>query len=445
MKAVCGKSKRFIAGAVMLSVLLGGCSASPEMSGGNDTKNVRISRYELKSDPDIKADIDFAGVKGADYDKEVMDSGYRKYCISLFSRTVKDYGGDGNVMISPASVMTALDLVAAGAKGESLRQLTDLFAPGQGPLDQQAYAAALMDKINSSKDVDFTCANAVWNNAAKLGDQVNTDYVDYIKDTFLAEYIVTDFGSKTADEINSWIDAKTDHMITNAIDDLSPEAVMVLVNAICFDGEWMDPYEDSAIDEGDFTACDGTVQTVSFLHDTTAAYYETDKATGFIKMYKGGQYAFLAILPKDATVSANEFAAGFTAEDYEDFIGSVSYSYEVISKMPEFESDFDLMMNNTISELGADSIFSPYKADLSGIAKKPGDIYISRILHKTHIEVNRKGTRASAATIIEATMAGDVELSIPEYRYVECNRPFVYAVVDTATMAPVFIGTVNTV
>ena len=42
-----------------------------------------------------------------------------------------------------------------------------------------------------------------------------------------------------------------------------------------------------------------------------------------MKKYEGGKYAFLAILPNDESVSANEFAAKFTAADYEAFISSV--------------------------------------------------------------------------------------------------------------------------
>jgi serpin B len=34
---------------------------------------------------------------------------------------------------------------------------------------------------------------------------------------------------------------------------------------------------------------------------------------------------------------------------------------------------------------------------------------------------------------------------VEEYRYVECDRPFVYAIVDMTTMTPIFVGTVNAV
>ena len=326
MKICSKKDIKILTGIMAASLLLGGCTGK------------RPSSKPIKNDPSIKAAINFDEVKKTEYDKELMDAEYKRYCFDLLSQTIRDYGSDGNVMISPASVMMALDMVAAGAKEDSLRQLTDLFAVGQGPLSQQAYAASLMDKINNAKDVDFACANAVWNNSILLGDKVNAKYVSYIRETFLAEYTVTDFNNKTCDEINGWIYDHTDKKIKNMIEDLDRDTVMVLVNAITFDGKWEEPYEKDNVKDGDFTAANGKVQKATFLNDTSYIYFETDKATGFTKNYKGGEYAFLAILPKDASVSANEFAKSFTSKDYEDFISSRTTEYTVYSKMSKISA-----------------------------------------------------------------------------------------------------------
>ena len=432
MKICSKKDIKILTGIMAASLLLGGCAGRTP------------SQKPLKDDSSIKAAIDFEDVKKTDYDKDLMDAEYKRYCFDLLSQTVKDYGGEGNVMISPASIMMALDMAAAGAKEDSLRQLTDLFAVGQGPLTQQAYAAALMDKINGAKDVDFSCANSVWNNSLLLGDKVNAAYVNYIRETFLAEYTVTEFNNKTCDDINGWIYDHTDKKIKNMIDELDPGTVMVLVNAITFDGKWEKPYEKDNVKEGEFTASDGSVQTATFLSDSSFIYYETEKATGFIKNYEGGEYAFLAILPTDTSVSANEFVKNFTSKDYEAFINSRTTEYTVHSKMPEFKSDFKLLMNDTVKNLGAGDIFKPGVADFSGIAGVPGEIYVSMVLHQTHIEVDAKGTKASAATVVSMTKNASFEDASNE-RYVICDRPYVYAIVDTKTMSPVFIGTVNNV
>lgn len=427
---ICSKKDiKVITGIMAASMLLGGCAAN--------------TKPGIKNDPKAKTEINLSKVPDTEYDRNTMDELYRDYCFDLFSQTVKGQEGDGNIMISPASVMMALDMVAAGAKDESLKRLTDLFAKGQGPLTQQAYAASLMDKINGAKDVDFSCANAVWSNRKILGDTVNLEYVDYIRKTFDAEYTLCDFNNKTPDEINKWVDKHTNHMIEKIIGELEDTTVMVLVNAVAFEGKWEKPYEESQVNNGIFKK-QGGKQNADFLFGEESVYFESNKATGFMKDYKGGKYAFLAILPVDDKISANEFAANFTADDYAEFIKSAEYGCKVSTMFPEFEYDFDIVLNDTVKDMGCKDIFDPKTADLSGIAGEKGDIYVSKIIHKTHIEVDRAGTKAAAATAVSL----EVGAAMPdeqEYKVVECDRPFVYAVIDKASMAPVFIGTVNEV
>lgn len=433
MKICSQKDIKVITGIMAASLLLGGCTVN--------TESPKRTKPQHKDDPKVKTEINLAKVSDTEYDKKTMDDLYRSYCFDLFSQTIKDDGSDSNLMISPASVMIALDMVAAGSKNESLKQLTDLFAAGQGPLTQQAYAASLMDKINGAKDVDFSCANAVWSNKGLLGDQVNSEYIEYIQKTFDAEYRLSDFDKKTVKEINDWVDKKTNHMIDEIINKLDDATVMVLVNAIAFEGKWQNAYKETQVNDGEFKGVGGT-QTVSFLYCNESTYFETEKATGFLKNYAGGDYAFLAILPTDDKISANEFAKNFTAEDYDKFIKSATNDYKVQTMMPEFKYDYEVTLNNTIENMGCKSIFYPQSADLSGIVGNQGDIYVSEIIHKTHIEVTREGTKAAAATAV-SNQVGAAMPEEQEFRFVECDRPFVYAIVDTNTMAPVFIGTVN--
>ena len=101
-------------------------------------------------------------------------------------------------------------------------------------------------------------------------------------------------------------------------------------------------------------------------------------------------------------------------------------------------------LNDTVAKLGVTNAFDKENADFSGIADtKDGNFYISEIIHKTHIEVDRKGTKAAAATAITMKVAGVAPAR--EIKEVICNRPYCYAIVDTATMNPIFVGTVNTV
>ena len=112
--------------------------------------------------------------------------------------------------------------------------------------------------------------------------------------------------------------------------------------------------------------------------------------------------------------------------------------------IPEFESDFEMEMGNTLANLGVGDIMDGDTADLSGIAGAPGDLFVSKVLHKTHIEVDAEGTRAAAVTavLVDGNCAEPIQ---QEFRSVECDRPFAYAIVDMSTMTPIFIGTVNAI
>ncbi|HAK42700.1 MAG TPA: hypothetical protein DCM59_08390 [Clostridium sp.] len=66
-----------------------------------------------------------------------------------------------------------------------------------------------------------------------------------------------------------------------------------------------------------------------------------------------------------------------------------------------------------------------------------GNVFISKVIHKTFISVDECGTKAGAATaVLMEAYAG------PVIKQVELNRSFVYAILDNATNLPIFIVTV---
>ena len=85
-------------------------------------------------------------------------------------------------------------------------------------------------------------------------------------------------------------------------------------------------------------------------------------------------------------------------------------------------------------------------ADFTGIATFDDDtyLYINKVIHKTHIELDRNGTKAAAVTAVMIDAAGAV-MNDKETKEVYCDRPFAYAIVDMTDNTPVFIGTVNNI
>ncbi len=161
--------------------------------------------------------------------------------------------------------------------------------------------------------------------------------------------------------------------------------------------------------------------------------------TGFKKNYAGGAYSYVALLPEKGK-STSDFLASLDGDDFLSLVNnSVKTGVEI--KMPKYTLDYQLNMNDVLKKLGMKQAFDGGKADFSALGNMEGgqNIFISRVVHKTHIEVDESGTRAAAVTAVEMKPT-----SFPVYeKSVILDRPFVYAIVDNATGMPIFIGTVE--
>ena len=190
--------------------------------------------------------------------------------------------------------------------------------------------------------------------------------------------------------------------------------------------------------EDDFNGTDGK-KTVTFMRTPGNRYLEGDNEIGFIKNYAGGDYAFLALLP-DEGIDINDYVASLSGKEFlkiceKDF----GDKYEVNTVIPHFSFDCSLNMNGVLGKMGIKDAFSPFTADFSGIGESAnGALHISEVLHKTHIELDNKGTKAAAVTSVTVKATG-MSASIT-VKNVVLDRPFVYAIIDTQTGLPIFLG-----
>ena len=64
------------------------------------------------------------------------------------------------------------------------------------------------------------------------------------------------------------------------------------------------------------------------------------------------------------------------------------------------------------------------------------DLFIYTVLHKAYIDVNEKGTEASAATAVGMTRGG---ISAPSEIF-RADRPFIFMIRDNITGSILFMG-----
>ena len=374
-------------------------------------------------------------------DASFYDS-YRSYAADLFRQSCADEIRDGkNVMVSPESVMMALGMTANGAKGETLSQMETALG-GMGIADINTAMQYRMNRFNASDKVKFNVGNSVWvrDDAGRI--QIAQDFCDNVKRIYNADTFLAPFDNTTLDDINGWVNSNTDGMIPQILDEIPPDAVAYLINAMAFEGEWAEKYEDSQIFEDDtFTNSKGEKETVSMMYSSEDNYFEDENTTGFIKYYSGDEYAFMAMLPSEGTDLA-DYVSDMDGEKLSKLWSSASGDVNVC--IPEFSFDYSNELSDELKAMGMEAPFGD-GADFSAMAEtSSGALYIDKVIHKTHIEVDREGTKAAAATAVQ--MVDECCIAeTEEPKTVYLNRPFAYAIIDTESGTPIFIGAVNTV
>lgn len=368
---------------------------------------------------------------------------YRNYSAELFTATcAEDLKNGENAMVSPESVMMALGMTANGAKGDTLAQMeTALGGIGIDRLNSSMLYAA--DRAMNSKGVQFNIANSVWVRDDESRIKMKQEFCDKVKSFYGADSFLAPFDETTLADINGWVNNETNGMIPAILDQIPPDAVAYLVNAIAFESEWKEAYEDYQVQENDiFTNHAGEEEKVNMLYSTEGIYLYDENTTGFMKPYKG-QYSFMALLP-DEGIDMADYLATFDGDKLTNLWSSKKSDCSVYASIPEFSFDYGKELSDTLRAMGMELPFTD-GADFSDMAETgSGALYISRVLHKTHIEVDRTGTKAAAATAVQMTDECDAEI-VEDFYTVYLNRPFVYAIVDSQNGMPVFIGAVNTV
>ncbi|MBO5968229.1 MAG: serpin family protein [Clostridia bacterium] len=347
-----------------------------------------------------------------------------------------DYEGN-SLLVSPLSVMLALSMTANGAQGETLKQFEEVLGDKMGIGDLNAQLFNYTSSLSSTEKAKFNLANAVWFTSSPTFS-VNRHFISRIENTFDADIVAADMTNPaTADEINSWVKKETFDMIDKIIDEgsLDGRTIMVLLNAIAFDAKWETEnncYEDY------FNGTDGK-KAATFMRTSGSRYLEGNDEIGFIKNYAGGDYAFLALLP-DEGIDINDYVASLSGKEFlkiceKDF----GDKYEVNTVIPHFSFDCSLSMASVLGKMGIKDAFDPFTADLSGIGESAnGTLHISDVLHKTHIELDNKGTKAAAVTSVTVKATGMSPST--GVKNVVLDRPFVYAIIDTQTGLPIFLG-----
>lgn len=352
--------------------------------------------------------------------------------IDLF-REAASISGD-NMMLSPLSASTALSMLLNGCDGETYTQIRDMLGYEGLSLDEinENYNSLVSQLLTVDPDVQLSLANSVW---YRQDFTVKQTFLEKMNTSYNAETEALDFASPSAiSTINNWAKDNTNGKIEKVLDGIDADAVMFLMNALYFKGDWTYKFDKSQTAQKLFYPQNSDPKKVEMMHSEKPFRLHSGNNFRAIELPYGQQnFAMVVILP-DGPLEG--FIESFSGEKWEGITASldeIKPAFTDIS-LPKFKFDYEKILNDQLRSLGMTDAFIPLTANLSGISDN--NIYIDFVQQNTFVDVNEEGTEAAAVTTI-----GIRETSLPEP--IEVNKPFIFAIRERTTNTLLFIGKVE--
>lgn len=340
-----------------------------------------------------------------------------------------------NVVVSETSLNMALSLLLEGADEdtEAYNALVNYLRNSNYSGDVEDIRIknnAIMSQYLANEDIRLHLANSIWSNT---GFNIKPEYQEIITSYYNGQAQTLDFmDPSSVDIINNWVAENTNNKINSIVDQsILSKNDNILVNALYFLGDWLEPFEDSACKTENFTNADGTVSEVTMMHKYGLSnYFESDYAEGFMLPYNDPNIVFVGILPKEeGSFSVSEL-------NIDDLLSNESNKYSVHIALPQFK----LETTNSLYEVLNDNGLAPVFSTSSFNKLSDSDMIVSDVIQKTYIDVNAQGTEAAAVT---AVISKTTSIEEKETREIILNRPFVFMIYDRENHEVLFIGKIN--
>jgi len=256
--------------------------------------------------------------------------------------------------------------------------------------------------------------------------------------TFATFMLVIDFiqaPEPSRATINSWVSDRTAGLIPELMGQGSITSLtrFVLTNTVYFKADWATQFLPEMTHDGAFTKTDGTTVTAKIMHEETSlAYAKGANYQAVALPYTNDAVQFLAILPDAEKLTEVESALSPT------WLAALRTSLsnrEVSLGLPKLDYKTSETLNDELIALGMPTAFSG-SADFSGISSE--GLQITKVVHQATIQVDEKGTVASAATGV-GVGATAAHLDVV---YLTFDRPYFVAILDAPTGAVLFLGRV---
>lgn len=335
-----------------------------------------------------------------------------------------------NLFVSPLSLHIALGMILNGADAQTAQEIQKtLNLDAQTLADVNATYQYLMQNLPGvDPSITLRLANSVW---YRHTFAVEPAFKNLLTDTFRATVSGEDFDSPaTVGKINGWASAQTNGKIPKVIDQVSPQNVLFLLNALYFKGDWQTRFKPEETVDEPFTLTSGGQKTVRMMRLNTKlrrAFMPT--YTAFELPYGADRFVMTVLLPNGSTTATNLLQT-LNADNWTQLQKDLTPGLIDIG-LPKFSFSYDIKLNSVLAAMGMPTAFTD-RADFSRINRN-GGILLSTVKQNTFVAVDETGTEAAAVT------TGEISVTSAPQPYL-CNRPFVIVIHEKTSGTVLFTG-----
>lgn len=361
-------------------------------------------------------------------------------------RLLEQMGMESNSSMSPLSIAMALSMLDNGATNEGKKELEDILGISDLADWNNLAKAYIAGQPNTDK-TKALLANSAWisdSSDHEFADTMSTVFQPALADYYQAESFVRNLTTdETKEEVNKWISDRTNGLIPNFLSEpFDKETAMVLFNTLYFKGQWAYAGEYYRNDAVKFYGKNGETTVPMFgMGDIYQKYATTGDLAVTELNYAENRYAMDVIIATDDTKNAPELFMKLTDAEknalFEKLDASEMTRIERLS-IPEFTFETEKMdVKKMLQNMGVTSIFDGENPGKLAIISDKA--YVSDVLHKVKISVDKNGTEAAAVTEVAIKDATALPPEEKPIRFV-ADHPFVYAIRDKETGMILFMG-----
>jgi serpin B len=336
----------------------------------------------------------------------------------------------GNLFFSPYSVSTALGMAYAGARGQTAEQIAQAlhFQMDQARLNK-AFKRVSKDLLTDARKNGNTLNIA--DGLSLTGGPVSSQFKATLQNDYDAELF-----SGGVERINSWVRRKTEGKIDSIIDQLSPNSVCVILNAIYFKGLWSIPFSKNLTRNEPFNVSSTKQVRVPLMYRREKLKMLDAKDFQAVSIpYVGNDLSMVILLPA-TTEGLAELEKRMSAAKLGEWLEKLDSLpvREVDLYLPRFTMETSYDLKPALMKMGMKLPFEK-SADFSGMRTPRGGLWIGQIKHKGFLDVNEKGTEAAAATAVQMRA-----LAMRRYPRFRADHPFFFLIRDNRNSMILFMG-----